>query len=83
MYDEAHKKSLTEAGNAITDTLRIAFDNLKRNSGEHNKINTKLTEHNSRIHRLEQHINRKPQEIEKKPEYLDEDAKILRKKQKE
>ena len=56
--DKEHKKQLTEAGNAITDTLRVAFDNLKRNNSDHNKINSKITEHNSRIHRLEQNINR-------------------------
>jgi cell shape-determining protein MreC len=57
-YNENHKKSLAEAGSAITETLRVAFDNLKRNNAEHGKINTKLNEHSSRIHRLEQQNNR-------------------------
>ena len=56
--NENHKKALAEAGNAITETLRVAFDNLKRNNAEHGKINTKLNEHSSRIHRLEQQNNR-------------------------
>jgi hypothetical protein len=59
--DKDHKKQLVDAGNAITDTLKVAFDNLKRNSSEHNKINSKLTEYNSRIHRLE-HMNRSPKD---------------------
>lgn len=63
--DKDHKKQLAEAGNAITDTLRVAFDNLKRNTGDHNKINSKLTEHNSRIHRLEQNMNRSLKEERK------------------
>lgn len=81
--DIDHKKALTDAGNAITDTLRVAFDNLKRNTGEHNKIHAKLTEHNSRIHRLEQNINRKTQPIENSSEYIDEFDKNSHKKQKE
>lgn len=56
--DESHRKAIVNSGNAITDTLRVAFDNLKRNASDHNKINGKITEHNSRIHRLEQHISR-------------------------
>jgi gamma-glutamylcysteine synthetase len=56
--NEDQRKALAEAGNAITDTLRVAFDNLKRNTAEHNKINAKLNEHSSRIHRIEQHNNR-------------------------
>lgn len=56
--DKAHKKALADAGSAITDTLKIAFDNLKKNSSEHNKVNNKLTEHTGRIHRLEQQFQR-------------------------
>jgi hypothetical protein len=64
--DIAHKKALAEAGNAITDTLKVAFDNLKRNASDHSKINGKLTEQNSRIHRLEQHIGRTVRETSNK-----------------
>lgn len=81
--DIAHKKALAEAGNAITDTLKIVFENLKKNSSDHGKLNSKLVEHNSRIHRLEQHINRKNQQIESSSEYIQEDTKISRKKEKE
>lgn len=71
-HNEEQKKALTEAGNAITDTLRVAFDNLKRNSADHNKINAKLTEHNSRIHRLEQFNNRNAQDDRKQPKIIQE-----------
>lgn len=64
--DIAHKKALAEAGNAITETLRVAFDNLKKNSNEHGKLNSKLVEHNSRIHRLEQHISRTAKNFDQK-----------------
>ena len=52
--DESHKKALSEAGNAITDTLKVAFEQLKKNSIDHSKINSKTTELSSRLHRLEQ-----------------------------
>lgn len=74
--DLAHKKSLAEAGNAITDTLKIAFDNLKKNANEHNKINGKITEHNSRIHRLEQNSSRTARELEKRDEIAEDDLDI-------
>lgn len=56
--DDAHKRALATAGNAITDTLKVAFEQLKKNNVDHSKINSKLTEHTSRIHRLEQNMNR-------------------------
>lgn len=52
--DLAHKKALAEAGNAITDTLRVAFDNIKRQGSEMSKITNKQSEYQSRLHRLEQ-----------------------------
>lgn len=52
------KTNIIESGSAIADTLKVAFDNLKRNTSDHNKINSTLTEYNSRIHRLEQNHNR-------------------------
>jgi len=52
--DDDHRKKLIEAGNAITETLRVAFENIKRHGTEMNKISSKNTEHRSRIHRLEQ-----------------------------
>lgn len=60
--DKEHRKMIADAGMALTNTLKVAFDNLKRNNAEHNKINSKLTEYNSRIHRLEQHTNRSSRE---------------------
>lgn len=52
--DDVHKKALATAGNAITDTLKVAFDQLKKNNIDHSKINSKTTELSSRLHRLEQ-----------------------------
>lgn len=57
------KKQMAEAGSAITETLKVAFDNLKKNTSDHNKINNKITEHGSRIHRIEQHISRTSKEF--------------------
>lgn len=54
--DVAHKKALVEAGNAITDTLKIAFDNIKQHNVKLDKLNNKHTEYQSRFHRLEQHL---------------------------
>ena len=52
--DGAHKRALATAGNAITDTLTVAFEQLKKNNSDHSKINSKTTELNSRLYRLEQ-----------------------------
>ena len=52
--NESHKKALATAGNAITDTLKVAFEQLKKNNSDHSKINSKTTELNSRLYRLEQ-----------------------------
>lgn len=71
--NENHKKALAEAGNAITETLRVAFDNLKRNNAEHGKINTKLNEHSSRIHRLEQQNNRNVRDGLKRPNIIEKE----------
>lgn len=81
--DLQHKKALAEAGSAITDTLKIAFDNLKKNTADHNKLNAKLTEHNSRLHRLEQHITRTTQSFQKNKESIEEFDKNSLKNQKE
>lgn len=54
--DTSHKKALAEAGNAITDTLKIAFDNIKQHNAKLDKLNNKHTEYQSRFHRLEQHL---------------------------
>lgn len=48
------KMMFIESGNAITDTLKVAFENLKKTSNDQSKTNAKLTEYNSRLHRLEQ-----------------------------
>lgn len=71
---EEQKKALSDAGSAISDTLRVAFDNLKRNTAEHNKINAKLNEHNSRIHRLEQHNNRSIRDGLKRPNTIERET---------
>ena len=56
--DDAHKRALATAGNAIADTLKVTFEQLKKNNSDHAKINIKLTDYHSRIHRLEQNMNR-------------------------
>jgi predicted phage gp36 major capsid-like protein len=48
------KMMFIESGNAITDTLKVAFENLKKTNNDQSKTNAKLTEYNSRLHRLEQ-----------------------------
>ena len=56
-FQESLKKQkamFIESGNAITDTLKVAFENLKKSSNDQHKTNAKLTEYNSRLHRLEQ-----------------------------
>ena len=56
-FQESLKKQkvmFIESGNAITDTLKVAFENLKKTSNDQHKTSTKLTEYNSRLHRLEQ-----------------------------
>lgn len=78
-----HQKRLSDAGDAITDTLRVAFDNLKRNSNDHQKINAKLTEYNSRIHRLEQHIGRTEKEVADREEDIDNKESVIRKNKKQ
>lgn len=55
---ETSKKALIEAGNALTETLRIAFDNLKRQGMKLDKTANKDTEYQSRFHRIEQNIQR-------------------------
>jgi len=52
--DEVHRNALKEAGNAITETLSVAFDNLKKHTTTIAKHNSVLSEHTKRIHRLEQ-----------------------------
>jgi len=45
---------LATAGNALTDTIRTLFEELKRMRSTHAKQQGKLTEYNTRIHHLEQ-----------------------------
>jgi hypothetical protein len=78
--DITHKKSLAEAGSAITETLKVAFDNLKKNSNDHNKFNTKIVEHNSRIHRVEQHISRTDKNFDNKKVKADDEVAFTRRK---
>lgn len=60
LRDEIQKnnKSLAEAGNAITDTLKIAFDNLKRTTHKQDKQTNELNQITGRIHRVEQQLQR-------------------------
>ncbi len=56
--DKTNKTTIVENGNAITETLRIIFDNLKRQTSKVDKLSGKHTEYQSRFHRLEQHVQR-------------------------
>jgi ribosomal 50S subunit-associated protein YjgA (DUF615 family) len=56
--EEGSKKQLNEAGNAIADTLRVVFDNLKRQGSKLDKLSSKYTEYQTRFHRLEQTTQR-------------------------
>jgi len=56
--DKTHKTNIVENGNAITETLKIIFDNLKRQTSKLDKLSGKHTEYQSRFHRLEQHVQR-------------------------
>ena len=71
LRDEIQKnnKSLVEAGNAITDTLKIVFDNLKRTTHKQDKQSKELNQITGRIHRAEQQIQRMKysDEAEKQP----------------
>lgn len=60
LRDELKKnnKSLVDAGNAITDTLKIIFDNLKRTTQKQDKQANELHQTTNRIHRIEQQFNR-------------------------
>ena len=49
---------LSEAGAAITDTMKVAFDNLKKVSGSATKSQSKVSDHEARLHRLEQHLHK-------------------------
>jgi predicted PurR-regulated permease PerM len=47
--NENQKRSLAEAGNAITDTLRTAFDNIKNINQKHERLNKSVKEIDSRL----------------------------------
>lgn len=55
---EKYNIKFVESGNAITDTLKVAFDNIKKTSTEQQRLNAKLREYNSKLHRVEQHQHR-------------------------
>jgi ribosomal 50S subunit-associated protein YjgA (DUF615 family) len=63
--EQGSKKQLNEAGNAIADTLRVVFDNLKRQGSKMDKLSNKHTEYQSRFHRLEQTTQRLLSSIDK------------------
>jgi len=56
--EKESKQQLNEAGSAISDTLRVVFDNLKRQSSKLDKLSNKHTEYQTRFHRLEQTTQR-------------------------
>jgi hypothetical protein len=58
--DKKHNTKLVDAGNAITDTLRVAFEHLKKLASAGQKTQAKLTDHESRLRRIEQYMHRPP-----------------------
>ena len=48
---EDQKRLLADAGNAITDTLRTAFDNLKNINQKHERLNKSVKEIDTQIGR--------------------------------
>ena len=56
--DEQNRMALKEAGAAITDTLRVAFSGLKRDSILITKQGNTTSDHARRIHRLEQIVQK-------------------------
>lgn len=61
------RQDLNEAGGAISDTLKVLFDNLKRQNVKLDKISNKHTEYQSRFHRLEQTTQRILSKTDKEP----------------
>lgn len=55
---QKNSKSLAEAGGAITDTLKVAFDNIKRTTHKQDKQTNELHQITNRIHRVEQQLQR-------------------------
>jgi hypothetical protein len=53
--DISHKRALAEAGNAIADTLKVAFENIKQHNAKINKLDKKLLECQTRFNRFEQY----------------------------
>ena len=47
-----------ESGNAITDTLKVAFDNIKKNNRSLGQIQAPMSELKVRVHRVEQAVQR-------------------------
>jgi ABC-type bacteriocin/lantibiotic exporter with double-glycine peptidase domain len=66
---EKQAVALKEAGNALTETLKIAFDGLKKLYGDRTTTQSKLRDHTTRIKRLEQHL-KKSIEIEARREAI-------------
>lgn len=84
LRDELKKnnKSLVEAGNAITDTLKIIFDNLKRTTHKQDKQANELHQTTNRVHRVEQQIQRMKYTDETEKQTLVEENKNERRKSK-
>ena len=61
---EKQTASLKEAGAALTDTLKVLFDNLKKLNTEKTRLQSKLAALDTRTHNLEQY-QRKPVVIPK------------------
>lgn len=84
LRDEIQKnnKSLVEAGNAITDTLKVAFDNLKRVTHKQDKQTNEIHQTTNRVHRVEQQIQRMKYSDETSQQTSSEEIKNERRKSK-
>jgi hypothetical protein len=56
------KKALDEAGQALTGTLKVAFDNIKRLMQKTDKISSTLKDHTEKIHSI-MIVNKRKHEI--------------------
>ncbi len=55
-----YNNKFVESGNTITEALKTAFDNVKKNNNSINKIESSLTEQNARVHKIERLLSRVP-----------------------
>ena len=55
---QKNSRSLADAGNAIADTLKVAFDGIKRLTTKQDKQAVENNQITGRVHRIEQQLQR-------------------------